>query len=560
MKLLKKYGIEIFVFLATTIIFIIQGYNVWAEIVFEYLPYATSDFKMSSLAGYITLFPYIVAKTYFYLPIHCFISWALFSAIVSYLFVLLCMYALVAVMKKYDKKIQLLFFIPVFSMLAHPSVSCLINITHMGYLPVIAYIICNIFEKDFEVKIIEIPYICFIPLVISIISKPSLSFLPLFFVLIFTKLYKNKPKFIIILISVALSAYQTILFGGAGSRFLVKGILDIFKFALVFIQNVGSIFIFPAIYYIDEWNDKKALLLIVLSIIIGILILLLVAYYIFKNNKINKKYNLFRIITRIMIAYSFLLICVFPYCAVDCTSKLFYVLKDGIISSFSKIKLQYQLISTIIGLSFFVYLINNIKIKKIKKYITIIIIVVYCNGLLAALYAGRQIGSNIITTDEFKYNQEMPFLNPPYAEWNYALYLSTNGWPNGIDIYKFYNKPVSLGNVFNNINSRFVESIPKQYNSALIYLVYSDNTIKLNSETCWPDYLFKNNKRKKLNLTIDDKNYLIEFSKSSIYSTRYAILEYSYDLAYKIYNNEFEIYDNNKKVNNDNINIIVAWK
>ena len=86
MKKNKFLLINLFLLL---LLFIHHNRNIWAEIIFEYYPYALGGNITGSLAGYYTIFPEVWTKIYYYLKLGNIIYWPLFASIVSILFIIL---------------------------------------------------------------------------------------------------------------------------------------------------------------------------------------------------------------------------------------------------------------------------------------------------------------------------------------------------------------------------------------------------------------------------------------------------------------------------------------
>ncbi|WP_459479429.1 hypothetical protein [Clostridium saccharoperbutylacetonicum] len=193
-------------FIGITAIFIGHGQNIYAEVVAEFMKYSLGEKLSGSFAGYITIFPIGMAYCYYYLFKWTNISWFEFSAFISYIYSLSCAFLLVKVLKSKLSNIQIIIImISMFALLSYPSVSALINITHFGYIPVIAYIIACIFNDDFMNEIGNMPKVLFIPLLISVFSKPSFSCIIFTMALLGTRIYKKPITFLVLLFSSGMS-------------------------------------------------------------------------------------------------------------------------------------------------------------------------------------------------------------------------------------------------------------------------------------------------------------------------------------------------------------------
>ena len=551
-KIIKNNILEIIISIIIIIIFSFNRYNVWGEIVAEYLPYATSNVKLNSFAGYITLFPYIISKVYYYTNIsNLNMSWVLFANIIANIYLILCTITIIKILKeKVEKKYILLLMIPVIALYIHPSVTCLINITHLGFIPIIIYIIsCLMNKKEKELK--NVPTLCYVCLVPAMISKPSMMFIPLTLSLLLTDLRKSKKNLIYIASCIVFTVLQSILYKTASSSLIIGGAINLYKTIIVFLQNIGLNFVFCTVFYKNNISYNQTLS--ILSIIIGVVFVILLIAFIIKKAKTKKQ-----IIVNLMIIGSIVLAVILPYSMIDYTGPLKSILSNSYMLSMYKYKLQYQLTSVFILTTMLIFIISDIKRKKAKIFITFIFFMLFSNMILSSISTRRYLSSVLIGKNEIINLNNSPYLYAPYGEWNYDLISSSTGWSHGATVYKFYDKENINGGNFINKNEDFDNNLPTNYNEAITYIVVSDKN-NLDSETNWIKSFF--NKRKNNKIIIKGKNFEKEYklSKQSIYGTSYAIIKYNKELVEKIYDEDTAILINEKNISKEKINVIVVY-
>ncbi len=517
MKKNKFIFINLFLLL---LLFIHHNCNIWAEIIFEYYPYALGGNINGSLAGYYTIFPEMCTKIYYYLKLGNIIHWPLFASIVSIMFILLVFISIYVVVKnKYDDdnistKYSMLFVIPLYLLFLHPSTISFINITHIGFLPFILYIILNIFNDDFENDINKVPMITFIPLIISCISKPSLTFIPFFLIILFTNIKKDKKRFCLLSFVTVFSVIQTLLYKQAGSSLIIENASFIYKFILTITESIGGNVLFLLLGFSNKVSNN---ILMCLSIIIGIIIIAMTLYNIYRNNT-----NTIKKITRIMIIALIIVVYLLPYCMLDYSKDLYNVLNNNISVIFYKYKLQYQLTSCFV---IYALLIKYASFNfKRKNFLLIPIILVTLLFSSFSFYCAGNL-SSLKVIDGISYTNGHKFIYPPYSEWSYdieAYDISSSIWYyGGAPKYKY--NSVEKNKSYRYINKNEEIDLSKA-SGQYIFLSVIDDDIRIINSMDFISMLKRNDTEKQMIITISNKCYEVVLTKASENGIRYGYL------------------------------------
>ncbi|NFB90226.1 hypothetical protein EXN19_06475 [Clostridium butyricum] len=545
-------GLYLFTFIAVTVVFLKIGQNIWAETVAEFMKYSLGEKLTESFGGYITIFTILSGYIYYLFVSWTNISWFEFSSFISYIYTLICLMLVVKVLsKKLNKRSIVIIIISILAVLAHPSSSALINITHIGYIPVILYIMTCVFKNDNWISdIANMPKLLFVPLIISMFSKPSFSCVIFLVILIFTKVYKKPITFIVLLASTVISLLQMILYSNGEVSLRIDGIKSLFKFIYIFIQAIGNSLLFLFTYYIDGEISKTIL---IVSIIIGICVVTYILYITMR--KIEYKSFVLLLLLGSMIITS-----VMPYVMLDCSIPLESLAQESAKLCFGKYKLQYQITSVTIIISMIMFFINysidKYKIKNVSvgNGIIFLMILLSINGLFCGLYSGSWQTVNEIEDKNLKYNSEEVFMYPPLPDWDWSWSDNAiGGWIKGQSYSKYNNKPDTFGGEFRNLNH---DQIP-QIDKGKIFIMLSDPNINKMSPK---DYLniFKEEYRES-NFFIDDLK--IHLSKPTDNGIRYGVIDYSSDIANKLFNDNFDVIDefNKVKLKSSNVNFIIVY-
>lgn len=536
MKKNNKKWYYLICFFLLFLIFILHGENVWGEIIVEYMPYAYGTQQaQGSFAGYLTIFPIIIAKIYCYLFKNSFISWPLFANMISFLYTYLCIVTILKICEIKNLKTKtLVILMPLYILLIHPSVSSFINITHLGYLPIVLYIILSINDDDFSESLLKIPYYVFIPMMISVLSKPSLTFIPFILIILFTKIYKSFPRLIILLISIFVSAYQTLLYKSAATSLSISSLKGVVFYVISLFQSLGASIIFAMKFYITSWNQNQIIIFIIASVLIGVIIVSFCFYLLYKNKKF------FDFFKRFLILASIGFIAVFPFTTIDYGSSITDILKINLTNVFSKYKLQYQLTACFIVFSILVVILNQLKNKKIKLALCLILMIGLSNGVFTSLYASHWPSVNSLKN--IAYEIDKPFLYAPYAEWDYNWNNSATGWFWGNKVISKY-KSINLENeiFFKNKNENLDEEVQEKIKDGKIYLFLIDNQINLKSETNYLEFFKYSNRMEDAILITDYKEIIIPFTQASYNNIRYAYIDFNEKVFNSLMSEKFNL-------------------
>lgn len=559
---MKKNFYYIVNILIIIVIFSLHGANIWGEIILEYIPHAFgNNLSNNSFAGYLTIFPILITKIYYFIFNGKILSWPAFANIIACTIALLSTSIIIKVAK--DKKIKnltlFIMLLPIYILLVHPSVSNFINITHIGYLPIMFYILIHIFDDDFYEQIKNIPWLIFIPLIISLLSKPTLTFIPIFLILIFTRLYKSPAKFLCLFGSCLFSTYQSLLYKQAASNFVLNSFNGFVKFILSLFQSLGGTLIFNFNFYKVLWTQNQYIFYSIISISLGAIIFSLIVLSLKKNREMKD------FIKRFIIIGSIGFISLFPFAALNFELSLKEVINLNITSVFSKYKLQYQLTACFIIMAIVIILINKLFSKKennkVLKFLNMIIVILCVNGLLTSIYASHW--PNVNSIKGINYNYSDIYLYAPYAEWDLNWNSEANGWawkdPAKI-VKKYLATKIENNTYFDKFNLDIDKKVLKNIKNGKIYLNVIDKNINIQGETNYINGLLIENTKEKGTLIIDNKEYAIDFSIASYNKIRYAVIDYDYKIFMGIYSDNFKLKINNKSINNKYVNEILIYE
>lgn len=546
---LQGKGIYIFALAGTTVLFLINGTDLWAEIVAEYLHYAEGKGLTGSLAGYLTIFPIGVGYFYHYVLEGSFITWFGFSAFVTWAYTYLCVYAIIKVLKRKVKDGMIATVLIVFfALLAHPSVSSLINITHLGYIPILLYIVVCIFDGTHLEEISTIPKITFIPLILSMMSKPSFSGFALILVLLFTKTYKKPITWIVLAGSAGLSLYQLMLYSHGAVTLKINAVTDFIKFIFIFIESVGGSILFAVTYYFEGEISRIVLVIsfaIGLFVIYGILLMLW-------NDRTYKG------LVGAALLGAVTATCVLPYILLDYSLPLSTLMQESGKTFLGKHKLQYQLTSAVVLVTLLLSILNYL-FEKYKTSYTIrhgmayLCALLAVNGMLSGIYSGQWQTVKEIKSDSIVYNNSANFIYPPLPDWDWSWSDSTTGWTKGNRYAKYLNKPNVLGEAFQNKNA---EPMPQELQGAKIFLMYSDPFVgELSPTNYWELFKTGNTEGK---FRIGD--LLVNLDRATYNGIRYGVIDYSPKLAQRLFNETDKIKQEGKdeEVEANHLNFIIT--
>lgn len=560
LALFKRYDkliLFIVIVIGVILIYATHGTNIWAETVAEYQRYAMGEALTESFAGYITIFPIVIGYVYHMLFSSTSTSWYMFSTMVSCLYVILCISAMAIICKKKNLTWQYMipYGITLATMLWHPSVRSIINITHLGYLPVISYLLICAFDGSIVDDIGELPVLTLIPLVIAVISKPSLFFLPLFFVLFLTKLYKKQITFGILLLSVVGMIFQIFLFSGGTSGFRIGGLTGIFKFVAVFIETVGAAFIFPIVFYIDGTVSEG---IILMSALVGIYIVGSLLFFLWKG---RNKYSVW---IGIIFTGSVLLSAVLPFIKMDYSTSFLSLAQQALSMAFSKYKLQYQLTSSMVVVLIILFISKRwVEIKtETKRHevlyggVSIALSILLLNGLASSIYSS---GWQTVRTvgNSKNYKNDNAFMYAPYPDWDFSWSDMVGGWIKGNSYKGYHLKPEVTGGSFRAVND---EPLPEiRVEDAKIYLMLSDPYEIEKNPTYYWDYFYNPNTPAYFTFA----EHEIEFSAATPDGIRYAVIDYSAELAMILKSGDFALFKTETEkpeiISPANLEYILVW-
>lgn len=535
------------------IVYIDEGRNAWAEIVAEYMSYANGASLTGSFAGYITLFPIIIVKLWYYVFKYFGIPYIQWTCFVAWIFASLCISCIIKILLNEAKNIRHILFlmIAIFALMAHPSVASLINITHFGYLPMILYTLVCAGCPDFRDKMAKVPKMVLVLMVISAMSKPSLIFILLAVVLVLTKLYKNKLAFLITLLVVIIVFIQSVLYSTAAGGLKLHSIVGVIRFAITFIQSVGGSTLFSFINYKEEislWHQ-------IVSLMIGCFVLFTIVLKFFRKRNINNLISCFTL--GIMLAVANI-----PYLMIDYENGLYQAMNANLALCLSKYKMQYQLTSSVVCTAMLIYCIECFETyiyDKAKRDLSCfvqvrsgVLLILLLNGLMCGIYHGNDItvkGIQLSSYDKI----DSVYMYSPYPDWDYSYSNSAvGGWIKGNRITKYLNKPEGLGSIFLNKNPEWDNVQAENKNQAYIYLMLSDEYDK--KVPCWLSMLVNDRK----SVVIDGKIEVL-FSEVSENGIRYAVIPYTKDNVELLKRDDFVISVENTVISSDRLNCIIIW-
>lgn len=552
----EKYSILFIFCILVAIVYLKQGTNIWAETVAEYQQYAEGNALTKSFGGYITLFPILIGYFYHYLISWSSVSWYTFCTFASFIYTLLCMTILYLILrrKEISKTYISLIFLTVCIMLVHPSVSTIINITHLGYIPIIVYFILSVFDRTITEGVQAVPTITVIPLLIAVLSKPSFFFLTFLVVIFFTKSYKRLPMLLVLIFTCGMSCYQILLYAGTGSAgFKLGGLWGIIKFILTFIEAVGSGLLFPVIYYLDGTVSDS---IIFLSIFFGIFLVSSLLYFWWKN-----RFSYSALVGMVLL-FSVLAATVMPYVVLDYTQPLYDLAHRCAGLCFSKYKLQYQMTSSTILVTVFLMVINRYCLREkettvIVQGVSIVTAIALLNGLFSGIYSAHWQTVRKVENSKMEYLNEQPFIYAPYPDWDFSWSDSIGGWIKG-NAYKGYlKKPAEAGGEFREKNEQMLPEINEK--NAKIYLMLSDPKVTKKNPTDYMAYFYQPDTT--CIYVINDNSIL--FSESTDNAIRYAVVDYSKDFAELLYSERYSIQKLNQgdgeAIQAGHLNYIIVW-
>lgn len=545
--------IQIAVVVVCGIIYMNEGRNAWAEIVAEYMSYAAGASLTGSFAGYITLFPIIIVKLWYYVFKYFGIPYIQYTCFVAWVFASLCISCIMKILLNEAKNIRYILFImmPIFALIFHPSVASLINITHLGYLPMILYILVCAGQEDFRDKMAKVPKMVLGLMVVSAMSKPSLIFILLAVVLVLTKLYKNKLAFLITLLVIIIVFIQSVLYSTAAGGLKLYSIAGMGRFVITFIQSVGGSTLFSFVNY----KEKISLWHQIVSFMVGCFILSTIVLKFFRKRTIN---NLISCITLgIMLAVANI-----PFLMIDYENGLCKAMNANLVLCLSKYKMQYQLTSSVVCTAMLIYCIEYFetfifhKTKWVLSYWiqvrSVVLLILLFNGLMCGIYHGNDITVKGIQLDSYDRINSV-YMYSPYPDWDYSYSDSAmGGWIKGNRITKYLNKPEMLGSKFLNKNTEWDNVQIENESQAHIYLMLSDEYNK--KVPCWFS-MFINDKK---SVVIDEKIEVV-FSDVSENGIRYAVIPYTKNNVELLKRDDFNISVENTVISSDRLNCIIVW-
>lgn len=519
--------------LAVVAIYLIQGSNIWAETVAEYQKYAEGASIEGSFAGYLTIFPILMGYAYYYLLSWTPISWYTFCTVISCIYAVLSVVSILIVCKrknisKVDTSCILL---ALLALVAHPSVSSLINITHLGYIPVVLYIVLSVFDGTITDGMDKLPTIALLPLLVAVISKPSFFCLAFLLVSIGTKTYKRPIILVSLLGSSILSAVQLLMFGGDNIGFKLGNLKGIVKFAISFVEATGASIYFPVRYYIEGAVSAGTILI---SLVLGIFVVGSLLWFLWKEK------NDFKAWVRTVIIFSIIAACVMPYLTMDYTQGWQIVQQQVFNLSFWKHKLQYQLTSSIVMIAIFVQIIRVHIIQKqadevIKQGVSICVVLALLNGVCCGLYSSHWQTVSVVKGKGVSYTNTQNFKYAPNPDWDWSWSEDMGGWTKGSQYYGYTKRPENIGGAFRDKNAEMLPEVNAE--NAKIYLMLSDPTMINKSAVDYWEFFYRSDRA--YSYTFGE--YTIEFSEATNNAVRYAVVPYTRELAEFLYSQNYTI-------------------
>lgn len=557
LKQLRVYSnkeIVIWVFVVI-LIFSLQGTNIWAETVAEYQKYAEGALIEESFAGYLTIFPILMGYVYHYLLSWSSISWYIFCTAISCMYTILSVVSILIICKrknicKVDASCILLALV---ALIAHPSVSSLINITHLGYIPVVLYIVLSVFDGTLTDGMNKLPNIAILPLLLAVISKPSFFCLVFMLVAVGTKTYKRPFVFASLVGSSILSAIQLLMFGGENIAFRLGNLKGIVKFAISFVEATGASIYFPIRYYIE---GVVSIGTIIVSLLLGIFVVGSLLCFLWKEKNNIKAW------IKTVVIFSIIAACIMPYLTLDYTQSWQNVQQQVFNLSFGKYKLQYQLTSSITMIAIFVQIIRVYTAQKyadkaVKQGLSICMVLALLNGVCCGLYSGHWQTVSVIEGEGISYTNKDNFKYAPNPDWDWSWSEDMGGWTKGSQYYGYRKKPETLGGVFREKNTETLPEIVDK--NAKIYLMLSDpNMVGRNATNYWD--LF-NRPDSESSYTFGE--YTVIFSEATDSAVRYAVVPYTREMAELLFKSEYLVMKNNDDnalpLEAEYLNFCIVW-
>jgi hypothetical protein len=548
---LKKFGIYIFAIVCVSVLFLLNGTDMWAEVIVEYKHYAQGGGWAQSFGGYLTLFPIFIARVYYLLSLKSVIQWTDFSALMGYLYSLLCIIAIVNVTKhKLSSGKICIILIAALAMLANPTVSSLINITHLGFVPAVLHITICLFRKEPD-EIGKIHRIVLIPLVLAAISKPSFFCLPFFLVLFLTRMYKRPLTWLAFAFSAVMSGYNLFAFSGilmGGTvAFNISGVIPFLKFIALVVQSIGSSVIFAVTYF---FIDRPPESIIVLSYAVGVFIVGTILLKLIRERSLKS-------LTATAIIGSTCAATVFPYIQVNYDAAFETLSHHVAVQSFWIYKLQYQLSSTIIMTAVFLFCLEIVLSwskapTAVRVGATMLCVLFAVNGLLSGVYSGQW--QNLKEVKGINYNSETVYAYPPLPDFSNSDSLYSSIWASGERYSKYLYMPDAVGGNFREKNP---EAMPAGIEDGNILIMYSDPFAGKKSPTRYWDFIDDINAKQ---FTIGD--FPLELSRATYNAMRYAYVKYTPELAQMLYDENYtikEFGDIEEEINAPNLNFIISY-
>lgn len=558
---MKKYYFRLYILIAPTVVFIIEGVNIWAEDAGEYMNYARGmQVSLQGNNGYFAAIPIGTAVIWNKLLSRVGISWFGFSTLVAYIITMLCIIAISKSLKKWmNNKSVIIFLTPLLMMIAHPSVSALTNIAHLGYVPLLVYTILVVMNDCQLEKMKEVPTAVIACLVLSATSKPSLIVLLLMVLVLFTNIRKNRIALVGLLCSIGLIIYQLNALVSANSGLVIDGLTSVMKLMLAAIESVGCSLLFVFTFYIE--NVGKSLIYV--GFILGLFICLL-PLILFKKYKKKDAFvgGLLLVIVMMIVEVQYLYI--------DYTQNINNVLMICVHNCFRKYKLQYQLISVLPILLLFWYgvilVANSIRRiipekRNILNAMISIIIIGSINGLCTSIYAGSFQTVNPLKSNNAEYTTSGIYLYPPYNDWDWGYTNCAESWWSTSCTYSKYTlKPTDIGGQFYGLNET---ELPQAINEGKIYLVLSDATGGRINVHNWWNYFLHPDREIEVVLTFGDGEIKIKFSKITTDGVRYAMMNYDAELLNKLlaYDGNIFLASDGSQISDYNyLNVVLCYR
>ncbi|WP_459479427.1 hypothetical protein [Clostridium saccharoperbutylacetonicum] len=307
---------------------------------------------------------------------------------------------------------------------------------------------------------------------------------------------------------------------------------------------------FIGTFYIEGQVPKY---LLILSGIIGVIIMLFLVYIFIKEIT-------YKNFIAVILLGSVLATAVMPYIMLDCNMSLKQLAYESAKLCFSKDKLQYQLTSTVLISCILVFLIGymikkfKIQNSNVRNGIFFIIFIFSLNGLFSGIYSGRMQNVNQIKGDNLKYSNEEVFLYPPLPDWDWNCSdKAVGGWIRGNSYSKYDNKPIDFGRGFRNMNEKPLPEVKQ----GKIFIMLSDSTVGKISATNYLDIFNKEERQKRYNIG----GLVVSLSKATSNGIRYGVIDYSTEIATKLFEKDINISseDGSLKSDSSNANFVIVY-